>query len=529
MSVATEVGGTPVPDDLPDVFGEFCAAGLWPGLGRNLAGQLAAAGITGPGLVTADRLKLIDGVGGDRAEGLVAAFASARPCYETAQLLAACQVPARFAGPAVAMLGRSAAVQLREDPWRLLALPQIRPDQADWFARKLLRGQASPQDPRRGRALVGYLLARAARDGHTAVPAGVIAGALARFRLEDPAGAIAAAVEEGGVLPFEAEPGEPDPGATETGWAETGEAAGPAGDGPAGPDGPGHPGDDEQAAGGVLLALARYAMAEETLAEGLQRLAALAEPLDLAGPDPADPDPADPDPAADASPADGTGPAAAAPPAGDSGPGRDLDPDQQAAVRAVAGHGVSVLTGGPGTGKSRTVAAVVAMAAERGLTVALAAPTGRAAKRLEELTGAPATTVHRLLGAQGGARAGDPAGPGSLPGGPSGPAAWVFSRNEEWPLDAHLVVVDEASMLDAELAAALVEACPDGARLLLVGDPAQLPSIGPGRVLGDLIDAGTVPVTELTRLYRQRAGGVIARLATAVRDGTLPPVRLTRP
>ena len=156
-------------------------------------------------------------------------------------------------------------------------------------------------------------------------------------------------------------------------------------------------------------------------------------------------------------------------------------------MQAVAGHGVSVLTGGPGTGKSRTVAAVVAMAAARGLTVALAAPTGRAAKRLEELTGAPATTVHRLLGAQGGARAGDPPGPAPA-GRPFGPAAWVFSRNEEWPLDEHLVVVDEASMLDAELAAALVEACPDGARLLLVGDPAQLPSIGPGRVLADLID-----------------------------------------
>ena len=100
----------------------------------------------------------------------------------------------------------------------------------------------------------------------------------------------------------------------------------------------------------------------------------------------------------------------------------------------------------------------------------------------------------------------------------------MFSRNEEWPLDEDLVVVDEASMLDAELATALVEACPDGARLLLVGDPAQLPSIGPGRVLGDIIDSGAVPVTELTRLYRQRAGGVIARLATAVRGGTLPPV-----
>jgi exodeoxyribonuclease V alpha subunit len=492
MSAVTEVGGTPVPDDLPDVFGESCAAGLWPGMGRKLAGQLAAAGITAPELVTADRLKLIDGVSGERADWLAAAFHDARPCYQAAQLLAACQVPARFAGPAVAMLGRTAQDQLREDPWRLLALPQIRPDQADWFARKLLAGQASPQDQRRGRALVSYLLARAARDGHTAVPAGVITGALARFRIEDPAAAIAAAVDEGGVLPFEAEPGE---GADPAGDEFPDEA----GADEAGADEAGAEGGGEPSTAGVLLALARYAMAEETLAEGLQRLAALAEPLG----------PADPGPAAD--------------PAG-------LDPAQQAAVQAAAGHGVSVLTGGPGTGKSRTVAAVVAMAAERGLTVALAAPTGRAAKRLEELTGAPATTVHRLLGAQGGTRPGDPAagpdGPraaGGHPGGPGEPA-WVFTRNEEWPLDAELVVVDEASMLDAELASALVEACPDGARLLLVGDPAQLPSIGPGRVLGDIIDSGAVPVTELTRLYRQRDGGVIARLATAVRGGALPPV-----
>jgi exodeoxyribonuclease V alpha subunit len=498
MSVATEVGGTPVPDDPPDVFGEFCSAGLWPGLGRKLAGQLAGAGITGPELVSADRLELIEGMSGERAEWLAAAFRDAQPCYETAQLLAACQVPARFAGPAVVMLGRTAQDQLRQDPWRLLVLPQIRPDQADWFARKLLREQASPQDPRRGRALVSYLLARAARDGHTAVPAGVIATALARFRVEDPAAAISAAVDEGGVLPFEADPGE-----------EADPAEGEFPD----EEGLGDSEDGEQATASVLLTLARYAMAEETLAEGLQRLAALAEPLGTADPDAAD----------DAAPVADPGPPA------DPGPAADLDPTQQAAVQAVAEHGVSVLTGGPGTGKSRTVAAVVAMAAGRGLTVALAAPTGRAAKRLEELTGAPATTVHRLLGAQGaGARAGDAAGPGGPAAGghpgAAGGVAWVFSRNEEWPLDADLVVVDEASMLDAELATALIEACPDGARLVLVGDPAQLPSIGPGRVLGDIIDSGEVPVTELTRLYRQRDGGVIARLATAVRCGMLPPV-----
>ena len=222
--------------------------------------------------------------------------------------------------------------------------------------------------------------------------------------------------------------------------------------------------------------------------------------------------------------------------------------------QAVADHGVSVLTGGPGTGKSRTVAAVVSLAAERGLRVALAAPTGRAAKRLEELAGAPATTLHRLLGAQGrgmpragagdapdglfgdagspgaggadgGAFAGGaPGGPGAggEPGGREG--SWVFARGEEWPLDADLVVVDESSMLDVELAAALVEACADGTRLLLVGDPAQLPSIGPGRVLADIIDSGAVPVTELTTLYRQRDGGTIAKLATAVRGGDLPAV-----
>jgi exodeoxyribonuclease V alpha subunit len=516
MSVATEAGGTPVPDDLPDVFGEFCAAGLWPGLGRKLASQLAGAGITGPALVSADRLELIEGVSGERAGWLATSFAGARPCYETAQLLAACQVPARFAGPAVAMLGRTACDQLRQDPWRLLALPQIRPEQADWFARKLLREQASPQDERRGRALVSYLLARAARDGHTAVPAGVIASALGRLRIEDPAAAVAAAVDEGGVLPFEADPGEAEAGAADLAEDEVparGDAA-DSGDVPdeGGLDGAGPGGG--LGPGGLLLTLARYAMAEETVAEGLQRLTALAEPLEAAAPGPDTQTAADPGPDAET--------------AADPGPDTSLDPAQQAAVTAVAAHGVSVLTGGPGTGKSRTIAAVVAMAAAQGLTVALAAPTGRAAKRLEELTGAPATTVHRLLGAQGGAGGSDPAAGPAGPGGPplpgTGEPAWVFSRNEEWPLDADLIVVDEASMLDAELAAALVEACPDGARLLLVGDPAQLPSIGPGRVLADIIDSGAVPVTELSRLYRQRDGGVIARLATAVRGGTLPPV-----
>ena len=118
----------------------------------------------------------------------------------------------------------------------------------------------------------------------------------------------------------------------------------------------------------------------------------------------------------------------------------DLDEAQRSAVEHALRAGVSVLTGGPGTGKSRTVAALVALAERAGRSVALAAPTGRAAKRLEELCGAPASTLHRLLGAQPRTRGEEV----SFDGG--------FARNRDWPLDEDVVVVDEASMLDVELA-----------------------------------------------------------------------------
>ena len=221
-----------------------------------------------------------------------------------------------------------------------------------------------------------------------------------------------------------------------------------------------------------VYGLERYAIAEDAIADGLARLVATAEPIC----DPGDAVVAD----------------------------SELDSAQRAAVNAIAQHGVAVLHGGPGTGKSRTVSAVVDLAERHGKRVALAAPTGRAAKRLAALTDHDASTLHRLLGAQG--RSGD------------------FLRGETWPLDADLVVVDETSMLDVELAAALLDACADGTHLLLVGDPAQLPSIGSGRVLGDVLDSATLPATELTTLYRQAEGGSIARLATAVRHGELPAV-----
>ncbi|MGR6964230.1 AAA family ATPase [Geodermatophilus sp. URMC 61] len=428
------------------VFAAFCAAGLWPGLGKRAAAELPAAGITSPDDVTADRLLTLPRVGRQRAERLFSSFLSAQPTYEVVALLVGAGLDAKLASSAADALGNDAARRLRDDPWALLGLAGVTLSDADRLAIAVLPG-ADRQDSRRGRAIVAQTLRTATRDGHTVLPADLVVAALRAEGVADPAAAITAAVESGEVL--EHEPPEP----------EFDEDADP---------------DELPEPDPALrtLSLARFGMAEEAVAENVARLAATAERIA--------------DPAAVRSVAKG------------------LDEAQKQAVAQVLGAGVSLLTGGPGTGKSRTVAAVVQLLRSRGTEVALAAPTGRAAKRLEELTDHPAVTVHRLLGAQG--------------------TSGGFARNEEWPLDAEVVVVDEASMLDVELTAALLEACQDGTHLLLVGDPAQLPSIGPGHVLGDLIDSSVVPVTELTTLYRQAEGGAIARLANAVRAGELPPV-----
>lgn len=410
-----------------DAFAAFAAAGLWPGLGRTLAAQLADHDIRSPEDVTLTKLADLPGVGGMRADRLLGNFRKVAHTYLVVELLVAAELPARLAAGVVASIGEQAPVVLAGDPWRLLDADAATPQQADALARQL-EPEVTRDDPRRMRALVGHVLTRAAREGHTAMPAAAVAKALAAFHISDTSAAIEAACDAGRVMIFEGEYDE--------------------------------------------LALTRYAMAEDSLAEGIQRLLATAEPL--------------------CKPKDVEAVLAG------------LDPEQADAVRAIAAHGVALLTGGPGTGKSRTVAAVVALARKHGITVALAAPTGRAAKRLEELTGEQATTLHRLLQAQG--------------------TDGFFARGEDWPLDAELVVVDEASMLDVELAAALVEACDEGTHLLVVGDPAQLPSIGPGRVLADLIDSKVAPVCELVTLHRQEEGGTIARLAADVREGTLPPV-----
>ena len=410
--------------------------------------------------MTTAALERLAKVGPLRAGRLLSSFISAAPTLELCELLVEAGLDVRVAARAVDAFGPGAAQHLRDDPWSILVLTGVDVPTADRLARAAVPGVRS-DDPRRGRALVGWVLAGRARDGHTVDDAVAVARTLRELGWADPGAAVHDAVSSGTVMAVMSAPGAPP--------AEAGD-----------PRSLGAPGDEPTA----LLTLTRYGRAEDAIGADIERLVTTARPI-------------------------------AGDPSSLTGALAHLDERQRDAVGNALRHGVSVLTGGPGTGKSRTVAAVVALAERAGHAVALAAPTGRAAKRLEELCDSPASTIHRLLGAQG--RRGD----GREPGDPASYAAG-FARSPDWPIDETVIVVDEASMLDVELASVLLAACPDGAHVLVVGDPAQLPSIGPGRVLGDLIDAGVVPTIELTTLYRQATGGAIARLATAVRGGELP-------
>jgi exodeoxyribonuclease V alpha subunit len=181
--------------------------------------------------------------------------------------------------------------------------------------------------------------------------------------------------------------------------------------------------------------------------------------------------------------------------------GSELAPEQEDAVKLALTARVAVLTGGPGCGKSFTVRSVVELARAKGARIILAAPTGRAAKRLAELTGHEAATIHRLLQLR----------PGGEP-----------SFDAATPLDADLVVVDETSMVDVILANKLVKAIPPGAHLLLVGDVDQLPSVGAGEVLRDLLAAGSLPVVRLTKIFRQAQQSGIVVNAHRINAGQMP-------
>lgn len=183
-------------------------------------------------------------------------------------------------------------------------------------------------------------------------------------------------------------------------------------------------------------------------------------------------------------------------------------PMQRKTLDMAAKNRIMVITGGPGTGKTTTVRAIIAMFEHMGLKVQLAAPTGRAAKRMTELTGHEASTIHRLLEA------------GYAPDG----FELVFRRDEDEPLKCDALILDECSMVDIELMRALLAALPRECRLVLVGDADQLPSVGPGNVFLDILRSNVVPTVRLTEIFRQTAGSRIVRNAHMINAGEHPNI-----
>ena len=184
--------------------------------------------------------------------------------------------------------------------------------------------------------------------------------------------------------------------------------------------------------------------------------------------------------------------------------GIQLAQQQRNAVVTALSSGVMVLTGGPGTGKTTTIKTIIGLLEEMKLNIALAAPTGRAAKRMTQVTGREAKTIHRLLGVQ-------------MTGG-----AQIFTHDEEHPLISDVIILDEVSMIDIKLMSAFLRAVKPGARLILSGDSDQLPSVGAGNVLRDIIESGVVPVTELNQIFRQAEESLIIMNAHSINKGELP-------
>ena len=182
---------------------------------------------------------------------------------------------------------------------------------------------------------------------------------------------------------------------------------------------------------------------------------------------------------------------------------------QTQAIEEAATSGILLVTGGPGTGKTTILNGILSLYDQMGLRCVLAAPTGRAAKRLTEVTGQEASTIHRLLGAGI-----DPA-----------TGALYFCKNEDDPLQADAVIVDEMSMVDVQLLCSLLKAVPDKARLILVGDPDQLPPVGPGFPFSDMLRSGQLPTVRLTEIFRQAQESLIVMNAHRVNRGELPQLR----
>ncbi|MEU6994399.1 helix-hairpin-helix domain-containing protein [Streptomyces sp. NPDC046465] len=372
--------------------------------------------------------------------------------------------PSALAEPTADALGDGAEEQLRADPWQLLRVAGVRPEQADGFARALLGPECGPDDERRGRALTVWLLEQAAVAGHTALDSTALTGALGQRAVPDPDAAVQSAVAEGDALVFQdaLEGADVPVQRSDEGTRDGEEDAGDADDEPERPV-------------RVLIGLERYALAEESLADGLARVINSLPKED--GPDPA---------------ADGWEAAAAQA----SGSTAEL-------IRAVAGHGLVLHSGGE---EARAEpAALVAAASALGLRVYAAVHSADGRGRL----------ARAADGENGTAEDGTAVTVAGLLSGAEGPG-----RDADGAFALDLLVVLDAPQLDVESAAMLVESLPDGARLVLSGDPGVLWSAGPGRVFADLVAARCCPQI----VSRTPDPGPIGELTSGIGIGELNQV-----
>ncbi len=380
------------------------------------------------------RLQEVEGIGAGRRQQIKAAWSEQKAVRDIMVFLHSHGISTSRALRVFKLYGEDAIARVRANPYLLARdIPGIGFKSADAVATKLGFGHDSILRARGG---LQHILSRATGEGHTALPREVLlssAGELLGVDEQVVGGALAREVADGQLV-------------------------------------------DEESGSGTMIYPPALRAAEITIAETLQRLAA----LPTAYPDI------------------------------DSGKalvwvqektGKTLSPSQADALRRILGTRVAVVTGGPGVGKTTLLDSLLKILAAKRVNFLLCAPTGRAAKRMGESTGHTAQTIHRLLE--------------FLPSG-------GFKRCKSNPLEADLVVVDEFSMVDVPLMASLCRALPPGCSLVLVGDPDQLPSVGPGSVLSDVLASGAVPSVRLTEIFRQAEASRIVRAAHDVRHGRLP-------
>jgi exodeoxyribonuclease V alpha subunit len=435
-----------LPGTIPGLK-KYLGSGLLKGVGPAIAEQLVSTfGFDTVEVLERypERLAQIPGLGSRRAVAIAHAWREQRALKEVMEFLQAQGLPVTLAVRIVKRYGEAAAVVVRDQPYRLTEeVYGVSFSVADQIANRL---GVAPETPQRIWAGVKHVLGEAAENGHTWMRRAELVGAAARLL-----GQAALTVEQELARMVSDEQIMIEPG------EDGGEVVYPAALYNA-----------EAFVAGAIKALKSHPHDRLSDCRHIEWRKAIAY---LQAHDPGL---------------------------------RTLTERQQQAVRLALTEPVTILTGGPGTGKTTTLRAIIKLMAARKHSVVLAAPTGRAAKRLEETTGASARTLHRLL---------------DLHPTPSG----EYGRGAQ--IDADLVIVDEASMMDLLLAQALLRAVPPGAHVLLVGDPDQLPSVGAGNVLQDMLASEAVPTVRLTTIFRQSEESGIVGNAHLINAGELPQVK----